>query len=331
MKNLLTAIGLGFVLLLLGCEPANQPLPTLVRFPTETATVPVVESPTVQIGSTLPPTFTPTSTASATVTTVASTPAPGATETPTVTITPSATITVTSSPTATDLPTIPPDERPLLSLALTALASTVLPTDFVVPPYTGPNITLAPTFSTLAPGMPSAIAPIGQAATPVTGGIPAPICTVLPSGGFATVFNTNPDIAAQIGCPVSAIQSIPAASQTFEQGTMIWLNGEVLVLYNVTDSWQRFADTFAQGIDPEVSAETAPTGLFTPIRGFLKVWSTDSTVRSGLGWGLTPEQGVTAIVQSFGNGRMIWLPGRVDMLILIGTSGGNWFSFAGSY
>jgi hypothetical protein len=329
MRLLLIAIGLGFGLLLTGCEPASQTLPTLVRFPTETATVPAVASLTAVPGNTLPPTFTPTFTLTAT--TVASTPLPGATETPTISITPSSTITVTSSPTPTDLPTIPPDERPLLSLALTALASTVLPTDFVVPPYTGPNITLAPTFSTLAPGMPSAIAPIGQAATPVSGGIPAPICTVLPAGGFGAVFNTNPDIAAQIGCPLSAAQNLPAASQTFEQGTMIWLNGEVLVLNHVSDTWQRFDDTFLQGVDPEISTETAPAGLFTPIRGFLKVWSSNPSVRTALGWGLTAEQGVTGVVQSFGAGRMIWLPGRADMLILLGATAGSWYSFAGSY
>jgi hypothetical protein len=54
-------------------------------------------------------------------------------------------------------------------------------------------------------------------------------------------------------------------------------------------------------------------------------------VRTALGWGLTAEQGVTGVVQSFGAGRMIWLPGRADMLILLGATAGSWYSFAGSY
>lgn len=327
MKSLLW-IGLLGMLLLAACEPANQPLPTLVRFPTETVTTEPLDTQIAGVRATLPSTFTPTFTPPPTI---SRTPAPGDTEAPTVTITPSPTITVTASPTPTDLPTIAPEDRPLLALALTALAATVLPTDFVVPPYIGIEVTLAPTFATLAPGMPSAIAPIGQAATPFSGGIPAPTCTVLPSGGFGTIFTTNPDIAAQVGCPTNAVQAIPAAWQGFEQGIMVWLNGEILVFYAATGSWQRFDDTFIEGVDPETTGEAPPAGRIAPIRGFLKVWNNNPQVRSGLGWGMTPEQGVSATVQGFSGGRMIWLPGRSDMLVLIGNSGGQWLSFTGSY
>jgi hypothetical protein len=329
MMNSFTRIGFILILLLLAaCEPSNQPLPTLVRFPTETETPVNIETQVAGVRSTLPATFTPTFTPTATPSV---SPAPGEPAAPSATITPSPTITVTSSATPTDLPTISPEERPLLALALTALAATVLPTDFVVPPYTGINVTLAPTFATLAPGMPSAIAPIGQAATPIGGGIPAPACTSIPAGRFGTIFTTNPDIAAQIGCSVAPPQEIPAAWQGFEQGIMVWLNGEILVFYSATDSWQRFDDTFIQGVDPETIGETPPAGRIAPIRGFLKVWNNNPQVRSTLGWGLTPEQGVPATVEVFGNGRMIWLPGRSDVLVLVGSNGGQWYSFAGSY
>ncbi|MEO1289939.1 MAG: hypothetical protein AAFV93_19455 [Chloroflexota bacterium] len=243
-------------------------------------------------------------------------------------VSPSATITNTPSPTATDLPTLSPDDRPLIAFALTAAAATVLPDDFQVPNFGGPDVTLIPQDTpTLAPGVPTAIPALAT-----TGGLPiANACTLSPTGGFQTIYLGNPDIANQLGCATGAVQTnIPAAWQDFEGGIMIWLNGEILVFTTSTDTFQSLPDTFIEGSDPETSSETPPTGLFAPIRGFLKVWSGNSVIRTNLGWATNVENGTVATVQSFNNGRMIHLAGRPDVLITFAPNG-SWLAFQGSY
>jgi hypothetical protein len=319
MKRL---IGLLSLLILAACAPAsNENLPTMARFPTETEAPPIMlvnQTEAAQLRSPLPATFTPTESPSPLP------PSITASLTTTVTITPSATITDTPTPTLTDLPPLGPEERPLLAFALTAYAMTVLPPDYQIPPYVGANVTLAPT-SQITPN--SGIVVIGAQPTAASTGT----CSTLPSGGFLTIYQSNPDIAALLACTVGTVQTIPAASQMYQQGIMLWLNGEIAALYNLNDLFQSYPDTFVQGVDPENSSETPPSGLIAPVRGFLKVWSTNQTVRDNLGWATGAEVGATATVQSFANGRMIYISGRGDVLVLLGLQTGTWLSFQGQY
>lgn len=310
--------------------PPSQDLPTLVRIPDiETATPDVSLADASTLRTPLPASFTPTFTATVTPTLD---PSITATVSPTVTVTPSMTITNTATATATDAPTLRPEDRPILAFALTAYASTVLPQDYQVPDFGGVDVTLIPQATgTLDPNAPLVIAPLGTDGIPATSAITGN-CPTIPAGGFGTLFQTNPTIATQLGCPLGAVQSIPSAWQNFETGVMVWLNGEILVFYNQSGSFQSLPDTFAEGIDPETTSETPPAGLIAPIRGFLKVWSSNPSVRSGLGWATTGEAGTTATVQNFSNGRMIFIPGRPDVLVLIGISQtGTWMSLQGSY
>src|SRR5690348_13149049 len=123
------------LLALAACAPApNETLPTLARFPTETAAPPIVivnQTEAAELRSPLPATFTPTESL---------TPLPPSITpsiTVTISVTPSATITDTPSPSPTELPPLGPEERSILALAMTAKASTVLPPDYQVPPYIG--------------------------------------------------------------------------------------------------------------------------------------------------------------------------------------------------
>lgn len=276
-------------------------MPTLAQIPQTTLDAAVVEITSAR--ATLPPSFTPTFTLSPTAT---------ITPSPTVTISPSATITETPTATATNLPTLDPAERPQLGLALLLRNATA-----VAPATNTPFLDPA--------------APVGIA----TEGFQASACPSQPVGGFGQIFSTNPDIAAQLGCPAgnaADVPFVPAAWQNYQQGLMVWLDGEIFAFYSDTDVFQRFADTFQEGVDPETTVETPPDSLVAPIRGFLKIWSSNDTVRSGLGWALAPEQGVTARAQLFPNGRMVWLPGRNDILVLVGAGDvGNWRSFAGQF
>jgi len=160
-------------------------------------------------------------------------------------------------------------------------------------------------------------------------------CSYGPSGGFATVYNTNPDLASVLGCATNPTpESIQAAVQPFQLGLMVWLNGTIYVFRATDNIFTVYPDTFSAGVDPETSSETPPAGFLTPMRGFLKVWSGNPSAHE-LGWALQAEAGSQATVQRFERGLMIAIPGRQDILVLMNSSGsiqsGTWRSVIGQF
>ncbi len=307
--------------LLVGCQPASdvRPLPTIMALPTATATLPASDTPppspsftptpeitlvsqvtvspaaptrTPTETSTEPPAATSTSGATTTATTNATA---THTFTPSITVTPS--LTITDTPTRTPTPTPWPTEPqgPLLALAILALSSTPAP-------------------------------PVTPVAATATGFMPPNPNTTLclpPPGGFAAVYAADPVLASQIGCSVGGPLSFPAAVQRFERGMMIYVGeslAAIYVLYN-TGNFAHYNDTWVDGVDPVSGGEFPPPGLFEPIRGFGKVWRSFPDVRSGLGWAIENEAGVSATVLAFNAGKMIALPtlGQIAVLANFGN------------
>ena len=315
------------LLLLMGflaaCTPVAEDVPTLIPV---TQATPVLDDPTtvpehtsVAERATLPATATHTPTITPTFT---------QTQTATVTVTPSQTITDTPSPTFTPLPTIAPDDRPIISFALTAAAFTPLPGDFVVSTFEGINATGTPFIGNnpVPTPVPGSIGVPPTLPPPPVVASPAATCPFFPPGNFGTLYTANPDLAIQLGCTAESPPNVltqQAAIQDFENGIMLWLNGDIYVLDTTTDSYQYFTDTFASATDPETSSETPPAGRFAPVRGFLKVWANNPSVRNSLGWALTTEQGTQASVLRFANGLMISPANRTNTLVLIGNTQGN--------
>lgn len=316
--------GLALLSLLSACSSADPDLPTLAVLPTQAPT-------TAALVATLPPrptlpeaftaTFTHTTEPSATWTATLS-----ATATPSVT--PSATITDTPSPTFTFEPTLPPEARPLTSLLELAARTTLLPTDFVVPPYEGVNVALPTTPAPLP------FVPVGTVIAPAGGAVPPSIampltCAFYPPAAFGQVFALLNDWAVRLGCPAGNPPDVIALSgvwQPFQNGLMIWLNGDIYVLYN-NGNYEYYADTFNPAADPETLPDVPPSGLFAPVRGFGKVWANQPTVRAGLGWGLASEVGTPARTVAFQNGLMVAFDNRADTLVLVGGRViGNWRS-----
>lgn len=290
-----------FLLLLLmltacgGGEDDIAPIPTAFRLDSPTPSP--LSPPTLPPTWTFTPSITPTGTLSPTVT---------------LTVTPSATITDTPTPTATPSITPTADVGAVSLLAELARAATVLPQNFSAVP-------------------PPSSAPSGQMPT-VTGG-----CAILPAGGFATAFLNNPAVAAQIGCPAGSppvTASLGAAVQIYERGLMIWLSPNSIYALLSDGSFLRFDDTFDPNSDPYSGGEVPPPNLLEPVRGFGKVWRTYVNVKGALGWGVTAETATQAVVQAFDRGRMIYLTGRSDILVLLEQPGGitgRWVAITGGF
>jgi len=311
----LIVCGIGLLGLLSACSGAEPELPTLAALPTQAAF-----AATLPMRPTLPDPFTPTFTHTLPPTL---TPTAPPTASPTPSVTPSATITDTPSPTATFEPTLPPEARPLTSLLELAARTTLLPTDFVVPAYQGFNVILPTTPAPLS------FVPVGTVIAPAAGVAMPLVCPFYPPGAFGQVFASLNDLAVLLGCPIGNPPDVVALSgawQPFQNGLMIWLSGDVYVLYN-NGNYEYYADSFTPGVDPETLPDAAPPGLVAPVRGFAKVWSSNPSVRNGLGWGTAAEAGATARTIDFQNGRMVAFDGRADTLVLIGGRViGNWRS-----
>jgi hypothetical protein len=284
-------------------ETAN--LPTLAQLPTATMTE---EAP-----PTLPATFTLTPTDTET---------PTPTLSATLSITPSATITETATATPTDTATFtpaPPDNEAINQLIALAEQATILPPDFL-PAFTPGAVEI---------GTPGTV----QFVTP--GSV---TCAYPPPGGFGAVYVADPTLAQQLGCPQGAppiTTSTSSASQPFERGSMIWLQGAPNLIYALGSNgrFQRFDDTYNPNADPFSGGETPPSGLREPVRGFGKVWRQYPNVRGDLGWALADESGGSATTLRFDRGQMLYLPQRGEILTLVEDPGGltgNGRSFAGS-
>lgn len=220
-------------------------------------------------------------------------------------------------------PTLPPDEE----VALNPPTITPSPTTAIT---LTPTFTITPTDTPVTPGA-QVFVPFGvQPAANLT-------CPNPPQGGFGIIYNSNTSLAAQLSCPISGFGalSVISAYQTFERGFMIYVSSVgstgqpgIYVIYS-NNTYQRFADTWRDGVDPTSTGQTPPGGgLFEPIRGFGKVWRESGGVRDGLGWATSQEVGDTgSFIQLFERGEMIYMPQTRRTYVLVTGAPGTWTAF----
>jgi hypothetical protein len=229
--------------------------------------------------------------------------------------------------TATPLPVTPsevpptvestPLFGPTVDVAGTAVVQFAAPTSTPTPQDTKPP-SLTPSFTITYTETPESTRRAVSVAT----------CTSAPSGGFATIFSRDPALQQALGCAVSGAIPINSATQDFESGRMIWASqlGEIPreVIYAVYNSgtYQRYDDTWVEGVDPMAPADSPPAGRNVPARGFGKVWSNNPAVKNGLGWALNTEFGTGAQMQRFERGEMIYIASLNQTYVFIG--GGSW-------
>jgi hypothetical protein len=125
--------------------------------------------------------------------------------------------------------------------------------------------------------------------------------TVSPSCPY--LYFANDPTAQADTCPTSAPLTRNSAYQTFEGGSMLWLEGMIWVL-TPDGRYTRYADW--SGVNYTIE-DTPPPGLYKPERGFGWVWS-QNNLRDSIGWAIASEQGYTATWQQIeqrGSHRML--------------------------
>jgi hypothetical protein len=212
--------------------------------------------------------------------------------------TPSLTPTATFTPTPTATPVVAPTRIPSPTL------------DYTNTPTLTPSFTPAPT---LTPSFTPTDTPAPGSGSQQTDCQP-------PAGVFASLYNSDPALADALRCPLSQQAGVPAeawvissASQSFENGLMIWASQlawqereYIYVLFN-DGTYRRYEDVWQDGVDPESGGEQPPSGRYEPVRGFGKIWRENPDVRAALGWALQTEQGTEGRIQLFEGGEMIAL------------------------
>jgi hypothetical protein len=102
-------------------------------------------------------------------------------------------------------------------------------------------------------------------------------------------------------CPGGLPQPSQQVEQRFEGGLLIWLaiTQEIYVFYSDGNqpTWEKYPDTFAEGIPESDDTLIPPEGRLQPIRGFGLVWRENPQIRERLGWAVEPEFGYDGIIQ----------------------------------
>ncbi|MDZ4768538.1 MAG: hypothetical protein SGJ24_05375 [Chloroflexota bacterium] len=280
--------------------------------------------------SPLPPTLTLTHTPTDTQTPIASmTPSrtPTVTASATRTLVPSLTITNTLTPIPSPTLTPSPELGLFGDLAALSARATILPPD---------RLYNAPTLTALYFAGQAYVVTQG-AATAAAANQSNPALATPPGGALACAIAAPALLAAEtaLGCPlIAAPFPTVTGAQSFERGTMIFVQGPPNTIYVLTPDgrFRRFDDTWRAGIDPETLNETAPPGLVTPKRGFGKVWSSFPDVRALLGWAIADESGSTGAQVLYERGRAVGVPVRGEVYLLVddpGGASGTWRVVAG--
>ncbi|MEO8394108.1 MAG: hypothetical protein ABI700_14050 [Chloroflexota bacterium] len=331
--------------------PSATASPTWTPSPLPTWTI----SPSPVPSDTVTPLPSETGFPSATATPVPSetdTPTETASSTQTDTFTPSLTITNTITPTPTSTFTPSQELDGLGMLALLSERATILPLEVRYNPQTLTAVALAAQTLIAAGTLFAPTSPVAQASTPVIGEpqlatLPPPMdgssnnsnttsCATALPGGLSGAFAADPSLTPAIGCPQGQPFSTTTAVQSFEHGTMIYIQGSPGSMYVLTfdGRFRRFDDTWVSGVDPETGGETPPLGLIEPKRGFGKVWRNNLDVRGALGWGVTEESGAQSSLLLFDRGRAVYLPTLGSTYLLIedpGGASGSWRSVGASF
>lgn len=168
---------------------------------------------------------------------------------------------------------------------------------------------------------------LGRLGADVFAAAPPQLCFTAIEPVLRPSLEQAPGLIENLGCPAQALVNVPAASQIYDNGRMIWVDlgaggKKIYSIYNSPVAPGRPL-TFQVNDDTWTTAEpgeyglTPPAGHVAPVRGFGKLWVSNKFVREALGWPLAAEQGGSAVVQQFSSGAtVLWMPGDSTVYVL---------------
>ena len=166
---------------------------------------------------------------------------------------------------------------------------------------TGTPGTLVPsTTITTTPAGPSPTPRGSMTPTPAPSPTPSPApCALRPASFAETGYNR-----ALFGCPIDGGQTIWAAWEPFERGSMLWRSDTNRSYFlTLAGQWQ-VIDASWNGDAPPSRGEPPPDRV-QPERGFGWAWGTDDAIFQALGWATDSEKGFCADVQVFEQGFIL--------------------------
>ncbi|MDM8529434.1 SH3 domain-containing protein [Anaerolineales bacterium HSG24] len=150
-------------------------------------------------------------------------------------------------------------------------------------------------------------------------------CSTVPLRGFGKVWGDNLTLQYEIGCTWEQERGTNAAIQTFQHGTMLWLERDrsygsdpVYVFFN-DGSYQRFGDLGAA--DP-TKVEDTPTGFYDVGDRFSKIYweGTGVKVKERLGYATSETVDSAGAFQNFSRGSMFWSEVSDEIYVILDHS-----------
>jgi hypothetical protein len=141
-------------------------------------------------------------------------------------------------------------------------------------------------------------------------------CPRAPDEVFGTLWLTDPNATATIGCPTGDTVTYSGSAQIFERGVM-YFNAEGAI-WAVTAGGGRFWYV-TQPPPADESPISAPEGLRVPQFGFGAVWRGIEGVRDALGFARTDEQSATFTVQGMQGGLLLFDTSAGQVFVLLGN------------
>ena len=136
---------------------------------------------------------------------------------------------------------------------------------------------------------------------------------------------------APTNCPQAEAITTQAASQAFENGSMLWLGHEdvIFVLFDDGTMTQFDGNQLLGDTETGDGGVSPPQGFVAPIRGFGLVWrgetegTTTTWIQDKMGWGLSPELGFETQFQEDMNGG-IYVQDANGQLIYLLPASASW-------
>ncbi len=154
--------------------------------------------------------------------------------------------------------------------------------------------------TTQTPGGPTPTPRQTMTATPTaTPTAPPTPCALGPASFAAAGYSRE-----LFGCPTDGGQTVWAAWEPFERGSMLWRSdSNRSYFFTLGGEWQ-VIDASWNG-EPPPSRGDAPPDRVQPERGFGWVWGTNDAIFNALGWATDREKGFCADVQVFEEGFIL--------------------------